>query len=168
MRTQREDGRLPGMVNNAKGQPAGSGIVHPTYSYPGNANHSMLQGFYMASPAVDVAWLMNRSDDIIHSNSQASAFLAELKTTLTRFDAWLWATRNSSHGVLWLEDTADTGEDRSDKYKSLPSNPLTPPFENMDMMGYAYDAQRALARIATIEGDTKERNRLFKFLHRSF
>ena len=110
MRTQRQDGRLPGMVTNAHGHPAGSGIVHPTYSYPGNANRSMLQGFYMASPAVDVAWLMNRSDDedvngnsvngnsVNGNNPQASAFLAELKSTLERFDSWLWATRNSSHG----------------------------------------------------------------------
>ena len=148
------------MVNNARGQPAGSGIIHPTYSYPGHANLSMLQGFYMASPAVDVAWLINRSDDGgIDGHAQAAAFLAELQTTLTRFESWLWTTRNSSHGVLWLEGTADTGEDGSDKYKSLPSNPLSPPFESMDMMGYAYDAQKALARIAGIQGDVQERER---------
>ena len=52
MRTQRQDGRLPGMVSRPKqytpSTPAGT--IHPTYSYPGNANHSMLQGFYMARP----------------------------------------------------------------------------------------------------------------------
>ncbi len=145
MRSQRQDGRLAGMITRV-----GAGVVHPTYSYPGNANHSMLQGFYMASPAVDVAWLMNASAP---SSEAASAYLAELQPVLARFEAWLWAARNSSHGVLWLNDTADTGEDGSDKYRSIPSNPIAPPFESMDMMAYAYDAERALARIAAIQGD---------------
>ena len=151
MRTQREDGRLAGMVNLNKSLPTGTGVVHPTFSYPGNANHSMLQGFYMASPAVDVAWLMNQSATAEGGNGIAmvvSAYLAELKLVLEKFDAWLWSARNSTHGVLWLPGTADTGEDGSDKFAGF-----TPPFESMDMMGYSHDAQRALARIARIEGD---------------
>jgi polyhydroxybutyrate depolymerase len=136
MRTQREDGRLPGMVTRAKGakgaQPSASGIVHPTYSYPGNANRSMLQGFYMASPAVDVAWLMNRSladesptptsssysslsPKAVASRTSTKAYLVELASVLVKFERWLWAARNSTHGVLWLPGTADTGEDGSDK-----------------------------------------------------
>ena len=135
MRTQREDGRLPGMVTRAKGaQPSASGIVHPTYSYPGNANRSMLQGFYMASPAVDVAWLMNRSladesptptptssspsslsSKAVASRTSTKAYLVELAAVLVKFERWLWAARNSTHGVLWLPGTADTGEDGSDK-----------------------------------------------------
>jgi len=81
------------------------------------------------------------------------AYLTELETALIRFDGWLWTARNSSDGVLWLADIADTGEDRSDKYSSIVGNQLSPPFESMDMMGYAHDAQRALARIASIKGD---------------
>jgi len=126
MRTQREDGRLPGMVTSR-----GGGTVNPTFSYPGDANHSMLQGFYMASPAVDVAWLMNASAG---SSSNVDAYLEELIPILEQFDAWLWSERNASHGVLWLNDTADTGEDGSDKYSPIPSNPVAKPFENMDMM----------------------------------
>ena len=140
VRTQRADGRLPGMVTSAGG---GGGVVHPTYSYPGNANLSMLQGFYMASPAVEVAALVN-----VSNAAAAAAFLAELRPALEAFEAWLWAERNSSDGVLWLSGTADTGEDNSDKYAGA-----TGPFESMDMMGYAHDAQRALARIAAITGD---------------
>ena len=161
MRTQRQDGRLAGMVTNRNTTNRSTalplGVIHPTYSYPGNANHSMLQGFYMASPAVDVAWFMNLS----LSNSTkydcsgrnclapaAAAFAAELAPVLARFHTWLWSTRNSSRGLLWLHDTADTGEDGSDKYRGF-----TPPFESMDMMGYAHDAARALARLAELRGD---------------
>jgi hypothetical protein len=148
MRTQREDGRLPGMITSR-----GGGVVNPTYSYPGNANLSMLQGFYMASPAVDVAWLMNATGGSGNSSSNAVAYLEELQSVLERFEGWLWAARNSSDGVLWLEGTADTGEDGSDKYSPIPSNEVSPPFESMDMMGYVYDAERALARIALIQGN---------------
>ena len=138
MRTQRADGRLPGMISRV-----GAGVVNPTYSWPGNANLSMLQGFYMASPALDVAGLMNATNA-----AAAAAFLAELKSVLEGFEAWLWAARNSSDGVLWLAGTSDTGEDNSDKYAGA-----TGPFESMDMMGYAHDAQRALAGIARAQGD---------------
>ncbi len=147
MRTQREDGRLPGMVTKT----VTDGVVHPTYSYPGNANHSMLQGFYMASPAIDVALLMAAGGTPLPT---VTAYLMELSATLEAFEAWLWQARNSSAtGVLWLQDTADTGEDGSDKYRPLPSNPISPPFESMDMMGYAHDAERALARIAGVTGN---------------
>ena len=145
MRTQRLDGRLAGMVTTL-----GGGAVNPTYSYPGDATRSMLQGFYMASPAVDVAFLLAASGS---AAPVVAAFLSELQPVLARFDAWLWAARNSSRGVLWLNGTADTGEDGSDKYRSTPANPLAPPFESMDMMAYAHDAQRALARIAAAQGD---------------
>lgn len=143
-RTQRLDGRLAGMVTTQ-----GAGIVHPTYSYPGNANHSMLQGFYMAAPAVDVACLVAGGG----APAVAAAILAELQPALARFDAWLWASRNSSNGVLWLTGTADSGEDNSDKYRPIPGNAVSPPFESMDMTAYAHDAERTLARIARLAGD---------------
>ena len=159
--------RITGMVSNVKNSTVGS--VHPTYSYPHNATRSMLQGFYMATPAVDVAWLMNRSStatttkrvpaaaaaaaainrlsdggsdgdgdggadgdsDGDGGGGSVMAYLTELETVLVRFDGWLWTARNSSDGVLWLADIADTGEDRSDKYSSIVGNQLSPPFESM-------------------------------------
>jgi hypothetical protein len=150
MRCQRQDGRLPGMISKPKATSTSAGTVHPTYSYPGNANRSMLQGFYMATPAVDVAFLMNQSgaEGGVSTPPQVSAYLRELRAVLTKFDAWLWSARNSSHGVLWLHDTADTGEDGSDRLSGFSA-----PFESMDMMGYSHDAQRALARIALLLGD---------------
>jgi len=147
MRTQRADGRLPGMVSVVN---ASTGLVNPTFSYPGSANRSMLQGFYMASPSVDVAVLANASGADM---AEVAAYLAELQLVLARFEAWLWAERNSSHGVPWLMGTSDTGEDNSDKFSCLPTNCVSPPFESMDMAGYAHDAQRALARIASLQGD---------------
>lgn len=144
MRTQRADGRLPGMISVVN---ASAAVVNPTFSYPGNANVSMLQGFYMASPAVDVAVLVDAC------GADAAAYLAELQPVLARFEAWLWAERNSSNGVPWLNGTADTGEDNSDKFSCLPANCVPPPYESMDMAGYAHDAQRALARIASLQGD---------------
>lgn len=147
MRTQRADGRLPGMVSvvNASG-----GVVNPTFSYPGDANRSMLQGFYFGSPAVDVAVLANASGA---DAAAVAAFLSELSSVLARFEAWLWAERNSSHGVPWLNGTEDTGEDNSDRFSCLPANCVPRPYESMDMAGYAHDAQRALARVATLRGD---------------
>jgi hypothetical protein len=103
----------------------------------------------MATPAVDVAELTAAAG----AAAASAALLAELQPALERFDAWLWAARNSSSGVLWLAGTSDTGEDNSDKYKPLPDNALAPPFESMDMMAYAHDAERALARIARLAGD---------------
>jgi hypothetical protein len=125
-------------------------VVNPTFSWPGNAAHSMLQGFYMASPAVDVAVLINVSGA---DAGTVEAFLAELAPALARFEAWLWAERNSSQGVPWLNDTGDTGEDNSDKFACTPKNCVPPPYESMDMAGYAHDAQRALARVAALRGD---------------
>jgi hypothetical protein len=154
MRTQRADGRLPGMVSPVKNV---SGMVTPYYMYPGSqGTHSMLQGFYFATPAVDVAWFLNLTGakkagaDAGGSgtNPNVVPYLLELRRTLQKFDHWLWSARNSSYGVLWLHDTADTGEDGSDKYKSIPGNEVVAPYESMDMMGYAYDAEKALARIA--------------------
>jgi hypothetical protein len=126
-RTQRADGRLAGMVTTA-----GGGVVHPTFAYPGSPKSSMLQGFYMASPAVDVAVLAAAAG----APDAAAALLAELRPALENFDAWLWATRNTSSGVLYLNSTADTGEDGTDKYRSIPGNKVAPPFESMDMQAY--------------------------------
>ena len=142
MRSQRLDGRLPGMITRVENI-----TINPTYSYPGNANLSMLQGFYMASPALDVATLMNRSTS---GSNQVAAFLEELRPVLENFWTWLWNERNSSLGVLWLPGTSDTGEDNSDKYASF-----TSPFLSMDMMGYAHDTARALSRIAFLQGNNE-------------
>ena len=149
IRTQRADGRLPGVISRVGS--TGSGIINPSFSYPGRSNLSMLQGFYMASPAVDVAFLMNISNS---DTSLVTAYLDELRPALERFVSWIWSERNSSSGMLWLNTTADTGEDGSDKYTPIPSNNITPPFESMDMQGYAFDAERALARIARLQGNT--------------
>jgi hypothetical protein len=120
MRTQREDGRFPGMVSPVKNV---SGSVTPFFTYPGSQGRaSMLQGFYFATPAVDVAWFMNLTGAGAGKPPNVEPFLMELRHTLEQFDSWLWSDRNSTFGVLWLPGTADTGEDGSDKYRSIPGN----------------------------------------------
>jgi hypothetical protein len=147
LRTQRGDGRLPGMVTSVAPL---TGLVNPTYSWPGAATQSMLQGFYLGSPSVDVAVLASASGA---GAAAVAAYLAELQPALALFDSWLWAERNTSSGVPYLNSTGDTGEDNSDKFACIPSNCVPPPYESMDMAGYAHDAQRALARVAALRGD---------------
>ena len=55
--------------------------VHPTFSWPHSPNQSMLQGFYMATPAVDVSFFMNFS-----KANQATAYLEGLRSTLEKFE----------------------------------------------------------------------------------
>ena len=43
MRAQRQDGRLPGLISKAKSG-VGPYAVHPSFSYPGHENTSLLQG----------------------------------------------------------------------------------------------------------------------------
>lgn len=107
-RTQRADGRLPGLVRDI----SGNGTVQAQFSYFPDAAKSLLQGFYFASPAVDVAVLAAAGAPAF----PAAAYLSELARALESFDAWLWAERNSTRsGVPWLNGTEDTGEDGSDK-----------------------------------------------------
>jgi hypothetical protein len=146
MRTQRGDGRLAGMVVVRN---ASSALVNPNFMYYPDPNRSLLQGLYFASPAVDVAELVNASG----AAGAAAAFLVELQPALEGFEAWLWAERNSSNGVPWLNGTEDSGEDNSDKFSCLPKNCVRAPYESIDMAGYAHDTQRALARVASLRGD---------------
>jgi hypothetical protein len=96
-----------------------------------------LQGLYMASPAVDVAWYMRLAHD-----NQATAYLTELKQSLELYDSYLWTNRNDStcfalhngtqvahncpsnpsagaanrRHLLWSVGIADSGEDGSVKF----------------------------------------------------
>ena len=51
-------------------------------------------------------------------------------------------------GLLWSVGTADSGEDRSDKYARNKA-----PFVSMDMQGYSFSCRRSLARIAAVLGE---------------
>lgn len=101
MRTQRRDGRLPGVVhpngNSNSNSNANSTGLSASFCLPGDAATcrcncapccgSLLQGFYLGASAVDVAWFMLGSPS-------HTAFVQELYDVLQRFDSWLWTTRS--------------------------------------------------------------------------
>jgi hypothetical protein len=92
----------------------------------------------MASPSADVAWYMT-----LEAGNKADAYLSELKTSLEKYDAFLWDTRNDStcfglhsgsikvkgncppapsagavnqHKLLFTVGIGDSGEDGSVKF----------------------------------------------------
>jgi hypothetical protein len=138
-------------------------------------------GSRVGTPAAHTA---TRDHVDAYLGDHVDAYLGEVQVALERYDAYLWSNRNSSAccvlwaevkgptastccldnaskccphspvgpgpaGLLWSMGYQDSGEDGSDKYRNN-----TPPFVTMDMQGYSYDARRALARIATLRGDT--------------
>ena len=95
MRTQRSDGRLSHRVDCGQHK---AKTCDPNASLPAAGPEPVyLQGLYMASPAVDVAWFMScqpECGNFTTSNaSQARAYLAEVASSLARYDAYLWATQ---------------------------------------------------------------------------
>ena len=98
MRTQRADGRLSHRVDCGQHK---AKVCDPNASLPAAGPEPVyLQGLYMASPAVDMAWFMSCQPDCGNlaaaSAAPARAYLAELASSLARYDAYLWATRNDS------------------------------------------------------------------------
>jgi hypothetical protein len=98
MRTQRSDGRLSHRVDCGQHK---AKACDPNASLPAAGPEPVyLQGLYMASPAVDVAWFMSCQPDCgnlsASSATQARAYLVEVAGSLARYDAYLWATRNDS------------------------------------------------------------------------
>ena len=90
VRTQREDGRLPGMVTTGKcpGHAPQPGTVHPTFSYPNNPNVSMLQGFFMATPAVDTAWFIRAAGAAAAADRLLDEVVGAWIPPLPRPDTW--------------------------------------------------------------------------------
>eukprot|EP00756_Hemistasia_phaeocysticola_P058542 Hpha_TRINITY_DN3517_c0_g2::TRINITY_DN3517_c0_g2_i1::g.25584::m.25584 len=145
MRTQRDDGRLPGMVTTD-----GHGNLSSVYCIGANATdggESLLQGQYFSHPAVDVAFFLNLSSTPA-ARSDTLAYLRELHTVLERFDAWMWRARSGSgplRNVLWTPGSSDWGGDGFDGYQGY-----SPPFSSMDMMSYAYSNAAALRRTSVL------------------
>ena len=87
-------------------------VCTPNASLPkAGPEPSYLQGLYMASPAVDVAWFMAQQQQPANGDdhdqdmylakhvlqqAQVSDYLTELKASLIKYDDYLWATRNDS------------------------------------------------------------------------
>jgi hypothetical protein len=97
-----------------------------------------LQGYCFPTPAWELYFLLNKDRE----------YLRRLYVALEGHDRFLYATRdNDNNGCLEALRSADTGEDGSSRYPHDPA--LLPCFhESMDVMGYAYDGQITLAKIA--------------------
>ncbi|MFU8893683.1 MAG: MGH1-like glycoside hydrolase domain-containing protein [Luteolibacter sp.] len=110
MITQRDDGRLPGMVIAGDTTRRNGWIENPPEAhlwFPEAdmlADFEMFQGFCFPEPA----WRM------YHWIGKDKRFLELLRDSLTGHDAYLWRTRDSTgNGVLETWCVWDTGEDES-------------------------------------------------------
>ena len=125
MRTQREDGRLPGMVETD-----GRSTLTADYCI---GKESLLQGNYFSTPAVDVAAFLGWSGT---SAETIRKYVAELHVVLERFDGWMWRARVGKgplSDTLWTPSATDWGGDGFDGYEGYSA-----PFTSMDMMSYAH------------------------------
>jgi hypothetical protein len=171
VRSQRVDGRLPHRVDPCKGEVSSCTHLQPGWGLD-------IQGLYMATPAVDVAFYMK-----LQKGNKAAEYLQELYTSLSKEDNYLWTTRNDStcvglrsneivahncpskpssgsantRGLLWSNGTGDTGEDHTTKFCRKEINGKWTQCEStvlsMDMAGYSHDLRRALARICAFLGN---------------
>lgn len=143
MDAQRDDGRLPGAIERLA-----DGTIEPQYR--------QFQGFCFAGPALNVYYLIGRDDE----------YLYRLYGVLKRFDAYMWATRDSDgDGCLEAWCQYDTGEDNAMRFRDAPLNwpeDIAPegyevvPIASMDFMGYSYACRSTLARICDIAGHGQE------------
>lgn len=143
IRTQREDGRLPGSIQCHPG-----GMIEPQFN--------KFQGFCFPWPALNMYYLAGRNRD----------YLDALASTLERFDAYLWRVRDSDgDGLLESWCVYDTGEDNAVRYGDAPNyctEDVPPegctvvPMASMDFMSFSYACRDTLAAISRIRQDGKE------------
>lgn len=143
MHTQRADGRLAGSI-----QCMPDGSVEPQFN--------KFQGFCFPWHALNMYYWMGRD----------AAYLDELANCLERFDAYLWATRDSDgDGCLESYCVYDTGEDNAVRYGKAPVycttdtppvNADVVPMASMDIMSFSYAARDTLAAISRIRQDGQE------------
>lgn len=137
MRHQRADGRIPGSIAVI------DGAVVPQFN--------KFQGFCFPAPALDLYYL----------GGKVPAYLEQLKTTLERFNDYLWRARDSDgDGCLESWCKYDTGEDHAMRYGDAPDpwEAETPPegctvvpMASMDVMSFSYSACETLAEIARLQ-----------------
>lgn len=136
MEHQRDDGRIPGSIAVI------DGVVTPQFN--------KFQGFCFPDPALDLYYLMGKDPD----------YLELLRSTLRRFDEYLWRVRDSDgDGCLESWCKYDTGEDHAMRYADAPDGweEETPPqgrqavpIASMDVMSFSCSARQTLAEIARL------------------
>lgn len=132
----RDDGRIPSVICF---EPDGLEVMY-----------SHLQGYCFPYHALNV-WYRTGKD---------MTFLKRLYDCLSRFDSYLWRTRDTDgNGCLESFCVWDTGEDGSTRFLGGPNawSSDTPPYgeaklpyESMDMMAYCYDGRVTLSEISAI------------------
>ena len=140
MRTQRADGRLPGSI---QGFPDGS--IEPQFN--------KFQGFCFPWSALNMYYWIG----------QDRSYLDQLASCLEKFDAYLWAVRDSNgDGLLESWCKYDTGEDNAVRYGDAPNYALgeTPPDDSaivpmasMDVTSFSYACRDTLCEISLIRCD---------------
>jgi len=170
--TQREDGRLPGMVIKGSkvkekgwdktGFPAAH-IWRPEYGLV--ADFEMFQGYCFPDPAWRMYFWANKP----------KGYLQDLYQALKGHDDYLWSKRDSNNdGLLETWCVWDTGEDASTRllergmqdnwpYEHAPGSghPEIPParegsvapFQSMDVMAYSYSGRAVLAKVSAELGN---------------
>ena len=142
MRHQREDGRLAGSI---QGFPDGTV----------EAQFNKFQGFCFPWSALNMYYWIGED----------RTYLNQLADCLERFDAYLWAVRDSNgDGLLESWCKYDTGEDNAVRYGAAPNYALgeTPPTDadvvpmaSMDVTSFSYACRDTLSEISLIRGDTE-------------
>lgn len=109
------------------------------------------QGFCFPAPALDLYYLGGKDP----------AYLEQLKTTLERFNDYLWRVRDSDgDGCLESWCKYDTGEDHAMRYgdapdpweaETPPEGCIVVPMASMDVMSFSYSACETLAEIARLQ-----------------
>ena len=142
MRHQRDDGRLAGSI---QGFPDGTL----------EAQFNKFQGFCFPWSALNMYYWIGED----------RTYLDQLATCLERFDAYLWAVRDSNgDGLLESWCKYDTGEDNAIRYGAAPNYALgeTPPTDadvvpmaSMDVTSFSYACRDTLSEISLIRGDTE-------------
>jgi hypothetical protein len=172
MLTQRDDGRLPGMVIKGskfkekgwdeKGLPAAH-VWRPELGLV--ADFEMFQGYCFPEPA----WRM------YFWAGKPEGYLQDLYQALKGHDDYLWSKRDSNNdGLLETWCVWDTGEDASTRlyergmrdnwpYEHAPGSghpdiPPLPegavaPFQSMDVMAYSYSGRAVLAKVSAELGN---------------
>ena len=140
MRHQREDGRLAGSIQGFK-----DGTVE--------AQFNKFQGFCFPWSALNMYYWIGED----------RAYLDQLADCLEKFDAYLWAVRDSNgDGILESWCKYDTGEDNAVRYGDAPNyatEEVPPqgsevvPMASMDVTSFSYSCRETLAEISRIRGD---------------
>ena len=143
MRTQREDGRLPGSI-----QCMPDGSIEPQFN--------KFQGFCFPWPALNMYYWAQLDED----------YLRLLAHTLEAFDAYLWRVRDSDgDGCLETWCVYDTGEDNALRYGNAPvycTEDVPPegcdvvPIASMDIMSFSYACRDTRAQISRLLKDGQE------------